>query len=168
MRNEPSSNRWMAAVALLGVALTALALLFAPIWLLWPTRGQTWRDLTLAYRIGRWAPMAAPLLAVVALALAIRLWRRAEGWWRRPVLILAVLLPAGVVWLSRQNPSEWMFRPLLDPRFARAADADFVGEQDMVLAIEVGGEAVAYPIRQMAYHHILHDTVGGSALVATY
>ena len=30
------------------------------------------------------------------------------------------------------------------------------------------GEAAAYPIRQMAYHHLVHDTVGGVPVVVTY
>ena len=41
-------------------------------------------------------------------------------------------------------------------------------DSDMVLAVENQGEAVAYPIRLMAYHHVVQDTVGGVPLVATY
>jgi hypothetical protein len=38
----------------------------------------------------------------------------------------------------------------------------------MVLAVEIGGESVAYPVRLMAYHHLVGDTVGGVPIVATY
>jgi hypothetical protein len=38
----------------------------------------------------------------------------------------------------------------------------------MVLAVERGGERVAYPVRLMAYHHVVADTVGGVPIVATY
>jgi hypothetical protein len=32
----------------------------------------------------------------------------------------------------------------------------------------VNGDAVAYPVRQMAYHHLLNDAVGGVPVVSTY
>jgi Protein of unknown function (DUF3179) len=61
-----------------------------------------------------------------------------------------------------------MFSPLGDARFAAAAAADWVGEGDPVLAVEQGGEAVAYPVRQVAYHHIVQDVVGGVPVAVTY
>jgi len=38
----------------------------------------------------------------------------------------------------------------------------------MVMTVELNGESAAYPIRQMAYHHIVQDTVGGTPIVSTY
>ncbi len=38
----------------------------------------------------------------------------------------------------------------------------------MVLAIEVGGEARAYPVDLVAYHHIVNDELNGQPLAATY
>ncbi len=61
-----------------------------------------------------------------------------------------------------------MFNPLPAPAYARGNDVSFVAGSDMVLAVQVNGEAVAYPVRQMAYHHVVEDTVGGTPLVATY
>jgi hypothetical protein len=37
-----------------------------------------------------------------------------------------------------------------------------------VLAVSVGKEARAYPIRTMGYHHIVNDTVGGAPIAVTY
>jgi len=80
-----------------------------------------------------------------------------------------LLLPVGAsVWASRQNVYELMFKPLAAPAYARAAEVDYVGDEDMVLAVERGGERAAYPVRLMAYHHLVGDTVGGVPLVATY
>jgi hypothetical protein len=61
-----------------------------------------------------------------------------------------------------------MFNPLPNPAYAKAAEASFVNNDDRVLAVAMGGEAVAYPIRIMAYHHLVDDTVGGTPIVATY
>jgi hypothetical protein len=72
------------------------------------------------------------------------------------------------VWAARQNIYEWMFNPLEGAAYAGAKETDFVGDDDMVLAVERGGERVAYPVRLLAYHHLVADRVGGVPLVATY
>jgi len=36
------------------------------------------------------------------------------------------------------------------------------------MTVELNGEAVAYPVRQMAYHHVINDVVGGKPITATY
>jgi hypothetical protein len=37
-----------------------------------------------------------------------------------------------------------------------------------VIAVRIGGEARAYPIRSMSYHHVFNDVLGPDAIVATY
>jgi hypothetical protein len=81
---------------------------------------------------------------------------------------LAALLALAAAWLSRQDYFEWMFRPLPDVRFVRAPAASFVAPADIVLAVAAGGEAAAYPVRQLAYHHLVEDAIGGVPIVATY
>ena len=81
---------------------------------------------------------------------------------------LLALVAVATTWMSRQNHFEWMFAPLPDARFVRAADASAVAPEDMVLAVMAGGDAVAYPVRQIAYHHLVEDSVGGVPIVATY
>lgn len=61
-----------------------------------------------------------------------------------------------------------MFNPLPNPAYAKTADAGFVADSDVVMAIESNGEAVAYPVRLMAYHHLVGDVAGGTPIVATY
>ena len=36
------------------------------------------------------------------------------------------------------------------------------------MAVKIKGQAVAYPILQLAYHHIANDIVAGEPIVATY
>ena len=73
-----------------------------------------------------------------------------------------------MVWMARQNHFEWMFAPLPNAGFVRAASADFVRREDMVLAVAVNGDAVAYPVNQLAYHHVVEDAIGKVPIVATY
>jgi hypothetical protein len=61
-----------------------------------------------------------------------------------------------------------MFNPLANATYARTSEAGFVADTDIVMVVENNGEAAAYPIRQMAYHHLVQDVVGGTPIVATY
>ncbi len=61
-----------------------------------------------------------------------------------------------------------MFNPLANASYAKASDATFVTDADVLLAVKSNGEAAAYPVRFMAYHHVVQDVVGGTPIVATY
>jgi hypothetical protein len=61
-----------------------------------------------------------------------------------------------------------MFNPLANAAYVSVSAADFVAYKDMVLAVTINGDAVAYPVRQMAYHHVVQDVVGGMPITATY
>ena len=65
------------------------------------------------------------------------------------------------MWFSRQNAFEWKFNPLAHPQYAGASEVKFVEPQDVVLAVSLKGDAAAYPVRQLAYHHLVQDVVGG-------
>jgi len=96
----------------------------------------------------------------------IWLFPDARRWWRKAALVVIVLPLLAATWFARQNHFEWMFHPLARTVYAKTSDAGFVEDTDMVLAVENKGEAVAYPVRQMAYHHLVADIVGGAGRVA--
>ena len=75
---------------------------------------------------------------------------------------------AGAVWFARQNHFEWMFTPLSDPAYVRGSAADFVQPGDMVLGVVVNDDAAAWPVNQLAYHHVVNTEVGGVPIAATY
>ena len=158
-------KRWL---LLLLIVAAAIAFVVVPVFLIQPFRPQTERGLAVGYYVRGLAPWATVALLLVALVLVVRMWRASRRWWAKALVVL-LLLPVGAsVWASRQNVYEVMFNPLGSPAYARAEEADFVGADEMVLAVERGGERVAYPVRLMAYHHLVADTVGGTPLVATY
>lgn len=158
-------KRWL---LLLSVAAAAVAFVAAPFYLIHPFRPQTETGLALGYEVRRLAPWATIALAAVALLLVARMWRASRSRWAKALMALLLLPVGAAVWASRQNVYELAFKPLAAPAYARAGEADHVGDEDMVLAVERGGERVAYPVRLMAYHHLVGDTVGGVPLVATY
>jgi hypothetical protein len=110
----------------------------------------------------------APTLIAACLvtALALMVWRRA-GWVAKlllaPAMGLAVLA-AAAAWI---NPFEHMFHPLGEPTYL-AADRAAIDANDMVIAVTLGGESRAYPIREMGYHHVVNDRLHGIPMVVTY
>ena len=97
-----------------------------------------------------------------------RLWRGSHRWWKKAFLVIVLIPLLASTWFARQNHFEWMFHPLAHATFAKASEAGFVDNADIVMSVESNGEAAAYPIRLMAYHHVVQDVVGGTPIVATY
>jgi hypothetical protein len=69
--------------------------------------------------------------------------------------------------MSRLNYFEWMFHPVDSPQF-ESASASKLDKGEMILAIRYASDARAYPISEMAYHHVLNDVVAGVPLAVTY
>ena len=161
-------NRKLAWLILLIVVAASFAMVLIPAMLIMPFKPQTPRALEISYLLKSWSPIVTVLAASFSLGLASLLWRSKRSWWQRGLLVLLVIPALVAAWFAQQNHFEWMFNPLKQSAFAKAAEASFVGDKDMVLAVTINGEAVAYPVRQMAYHHVVHDTVGGVPIVATY
>ena len=150
------------------VSLVTVAVVVVPVLLLRPFSPQTPAMVATAYALRTVSPWLAPSGFALSTVLGAFYLRRRP---RRPQLaaaVLAVATAGGAAWLSFQNHFEWMFAPPPSAEYARARDTAFVDGADMVVAVEVGGDAVAYPVRQMAYHHLLNDEVGGLPVVSTY
>ena len=154
--------------ALLGLLLFSIAFVAIPALLVQPFRPQTQRALEISYLLRSWSPPATTILLLAAFALVIWQWRYLRRWWRKTLLVILLSLSVVPAWFARQNHFEWMFNPLQNSAYVNANDALFVRDSDMVLAVKINNEAVAYPVRLMAYHHVVADTVGGTPVCATY
>ena len=55
-----------------------------------------------------------------------------------------------------------------EPRFVAAGEADFLADGDIVMALELDGEARAYPVSILNYHEIVNDKVAGRPVAITY
>ncbi len=162
-----NTRRKLVWLILLVSVVIVLAIVATPVFLIMPFKAQTPRIMEISYLMRRWSPLLTLLAVALMLTLTIGLWPRSR-WWGRVVLVILLLPTLGFTWLARQNHFEWMFNPLPNPAYAKMSDAAFVNDDDRVLAVTIGGESVAYPIRIMAYHHLVDDTVGGTPIVATY
>ena len=158
-----------ASATLLALAtLGSLVWVVTPMVLIQPFGAQTPRDLSVAYALRGRSTTLTVLLMLFGIAAAGLLWPRLRSWWGRTLAGVAVVLLAGCAFLARVNYFEWMFRPLPRPGFVEAARATGVADDDLVLGVQVGEEARAYPVRAMAYHHVVNDVVAGEPIVATY
>lgn len=112
------------------------------------------------------APIGTLAAALVCLVFAILLWTVCDKW-RKGMLALVMVLVGFSAVMARLNYFEWMFHPVPSPQFEAEADSK-LDQGEMILAIQFGPDARAYPIREMAYHHVVNDTVAGVPVAVTY
>jgi len=167
MQTRLSKNRRGAWVLFLLIVLSGLAIVAAPVWIIQPFKAQTDRGLAIAFAMRRWSPVITIVAVIISFLLVGWLWRGTR-WFAKAALVILLLPLLAATWFARQNHFEWMFHPLPRAAYANANEAAFIDDADMVLAVENNGEAVAYPVRLMAYHHVVQDVVGGTAIIATY
>lgn len=160
--------RVLTRIAAVALPLAVAALVFLPLWLDRPFAAQTTRSLAAAYDLRRWAPAVSLAAAAVMTAIAFTKWRRP----RNTAGAIAVTVSWAIVlvgaWFARQNLFEWVYKPLPHAAYVAARDASFVQPADLVLAVSLNGESAAYPIRQLAYHHVVNDVVGNVPIAVTY
>jgi hypothetical protein len=169
-RFRASAPHRRAALAILLALVVAACLVWVavPIVLIRPFSPETPRDIAVAFALRARNRVVPPALLLAAIALAVPLWARLASRVARAAVVAVLALGGGAVWLGWQNHFEWMFAPLPHPGFLDPDGAHGVGPEDMVLGVARHGEACAYPVRALAYHHVVNASVGGDALVATY
>jgi hypothetical protein len=161
-----SDRRWvLVLLACLAVSLVAVAY---PLYVIRPFRAQGERELAAALMVSRFRPALTVVSALAAMAAAIAYWRAQAQMWRRMLAAVGVVLACVLAVLARVNVYEdVMFHRVEHPQFAAATDTK-LDPNDKLIVVKIGGSARAYPIREMGYHHVVNDAVGGTPLVATY
>jgi hypothetical protein len=169
MTNEAPRGRarWLllSTVAVIGAAATVVA----PYYVMQPFAAQDPGALGVVLGVARQASWILAACAVAGLLAAVRAWP-GGGWTRWPrrfAAVLAVLLIGAAAYGSRFNLFEHMFAPLAAPSYVAASEAG-LADEEVVIAVRQEGRARAYPVRVMAYHHVLGDELGGEPIVVTY
>jgi hypothetical protein len=147
-------------------AFFAALCLAIPLYVIRPFRPQAARALALALTVRDLAPWVSGVCAAVAILLLIWSWK-VPGLVRRISMVAFSLVSLLCAVLSHINIFEVMFHPYDSPAFSRASEAKLDAD-DKLLAVTIGGDAHAYPIRTMGYHHIVNDTVAGMPIAVTY
>lgn len=89
-------------------------------------------------------------------------------WWGKLILSVVTVLYVFVCY-------QFNFKFLADKMFYQprvismvSQDQNKVGPDQLVIGISLNGEAKAYPIQIIGYHHQVRDTVGGIPIMVTY
>ncbi len=136
-------------------------------YLLWPFPGsQDLESVRWAYALSRLVPLAQGVGALLAVSGLILVWRsqKRKAFW---VLTAIGLLAIGLCGATRKFAAPAIFRPNLEPRFARGSSTE-LPPQTLVLGLRSGEVAKAYPLRLIAYHHQVQDVFAGEPIWVTY
>jgi hypothetical protein len=57
---------------------------------------------------------------------------------------------------------------LVTPKYDAIKDATYMRSDDLVIALDFGGEDLAYPTRILEHHEIVNDLVNGQPILVTY
>ena len=159
-------NTFALAVMFALTVCIGLSLFLAPALIIRPFRFQSARALNFAMAVRQHAPIWSLAIAAGSVILAAILWRQVSLW-KKVLLGAGICLVAASAAMSRVDYFEWMFHPVSVPGF-EAADHAKLDSSEMVMAVRFGSDTRAYPIRAMAYHHVVNDVVGGIPIAVTY
>jgi len=148
------------------VALIGAGAFFVPTYIIRPFTHQSARGLVWALAIRQRAPIVSLLSAIACFLLAVLLWQGLTKW-KKAILAIPLVVVTFSAVMSRLNYFEWMFHPVERAQFEPEASSK-LDAKEMILAVRYADDARAYPISQMAYHHILNDVVGGVPIAVTY
>lgn len=155
-------------VLLATIVLGSFVVLLVPAYLIRPFVAQSPRGIAISYALRSVSPVITLAALIAGAGLIVLLWPSSRSVWGKSCLGAALLVLVGGVILSRQNHFEWMFRPMPQPGWVEIGRADHVEDNDMVMGVHIGEEFKAYPVRILAYHHLVNDILGGEPLVVTY
>lgn len=150
-----------------GCVVLSLFCVLYPMYVIQPFRAQGPRELEAALFLMRIRTVLTLVFAAVTLLVAVLCWRLTVKQSARIAIIAAAFVACVCAVVAQVNVFEWMFHPVGAPTFESAAEVKLDADEK-VLAVRCNGVARAYPIRAIAYHHVVNDTVGGVPIVATY
>jgi hypothetical protein len=139
----------------------------ANVYFIMPLPGsQRMRSIELAYALysARW--IVRVLCALLMLAGLRAVWRAGTAW--RVALPVLLLVTGGVAYgTNAKMAADKIFLPVRTLRLAPAA-TNQVALDRLVVGIEVEGQARAYPLQFIGYHHQVRDMVAGRDVLVSY
>jgi hypothetical protein len=148
-------------LGILGLAIFELL----KVYLIMPFPGsQVWDTLDLAYFLHRWRILFRGVFWLMILGGSFLAFRKNQIW--IPIASIAAVLVLTYV---------LNFRMAADALFQQPGPLSFLDQKSftgsdstLVIALENEGEAKAYPIRYLVYHHQVRDSLGNNQVMVTY
>jgi hypothetical protein len=145
--------------------LTGLLLFeIANVYFIMPMPGsQQMNSIDLAYFLYKWRWIFRGLFAAM---IFIGLFK--SQWKRKWLLFFPIAIVAAVVYMTNfVMAADHMFYQPAKVLMVSAAE-NKVDSNRLVIGVTNNGEAKAYPIQFLGYHHQVQDTVGGKPMIITY
>jgi len=146
---------------LLTLVVLNLILAAAPVAILLPPIAHTPELLSLVLTAKAVAPW------VSALSVLIGIWILSRAW-RSVLVILSFVVIACAAILARINYVEHFFPSAQGAEMTQIGSFHDIQDTDMVIGVTLGAFSRAYPVRYLAFHHMLNDQLGPTALLPTY
>ena len=128
---------------------------------------QQANTISVAYFIDRnirWLRLIGFAIIIIPL---IHILKRSKAW-KKIVVIVVLIFYAFVAY-------QFNFKFLADKMFYQPkhklllnASADTTNRDKLIIGVEIKGEAKAYPLEVIGYHHQVRDTIGGEPVMITY
>jgi hypothetical protein len=136
----------------------------ANVYFIMPMPGsQQMNSIDFAYFLYKWRWVFRSLFAAM---IFLGLFR--TQWKRKWLLFLPIAIVAAVVYMTNfVMAADHMFYQPKKVLLVRAAE-NKVDSNRLVIGVTNNGEAKAYPIQFLGYHHQVQDTVGGKPMIITY
>ena len=136
----------------------------ANVYFIMPMPGsQQMNSIDLAYFLYKWRWIFRGLFAAM-----IFLGLFKTQWKRKWLLFFPLAIVAAVIYMTNfVMAADAMFKQPEQLLLVSAA-SNKVDSNRLVLGVSINGEAKAYPIQFLGYHHHIQDTVGGKAILVTY
>lgn len=136
----------------------------ANVYFIMPMPGsQQMNSLGTAYFFYKWRWVFRTIFAIM-MALGLKAAFSGSRW--KPVALL--LIAAAVVYAtSFKMAADTMFYQPASLQFANAAQSG-VDSNRLVIGVIYNGQAKAYPIQFLGYHHQVRDSIGGKPIMVTY
>jgi hypothetical protein len=152
--------------------IAGLLLLFAVeisrVYFIMPFPGSQHKNtIGLAYWVSNnifWIRIVALLVIIYALMQTFEKWKI----WQKVLLVL-VFAFYGVIFFffNFRFEADKMFYQPKNKNFASGIN-NIIDTNRLVIGVAINGEAKAYPIQIIGYHHQVRDTVGGTSVMVTY
>ena len=160
-------HRGLLVGALTTATVACFLSLVYPVYVIRPFRSQGPQELIWALTVTRYRGVITAVCALVAIGAALAYSRFRPKRWKVATAGVAAAGTCAFAALTHVNIYELMFHPNSQPSFSAAAKSKLDSEEK-VIAVRLGTQARAYPIRSMSYHHVINDVVGRVAIAATY
>ncbi len=138
----------------------------ANVYFIMPMPGsQEMNSIDVAYFLHQWRWGFRVLFGLMILVGLFRSnWHRRRKWF----LIVPIAIVAAVIYMANfKMAADHMFYQPQKLLLVTAAE-NKVDSERLVIGVVNNGEAKAYPIRFLGYHHQVQDTIGGKPMIVTY